>query len=384
MPRTPKFQFRKTASGWMVNVPATLSESGKRERHFHKTRDEAKEHASSLREKYASHGAGAAAIRPALAEDAARAMEILEQWGLSLTQAAQRVDAEMKKKEASVSFEEAGKAWVESLDGLRDRSIKSYEVTLNRLTAALSGRVLSTIPAEEIAAAIQQNGVASATQSLHRRNARAFWFWCAKKGWCEKDVFDGVPSPRKSSDKEIEFLTPDEACELLLVAEQAYPKAVPMYALALFAGIRAEELRRLDERHVTLEGIDMPAVVTKKGRRRHITPNKTLQAWLQVYPFRPCPNWKQVDCAIRRLAGWDVAASMLECPPEPSRGRWPQNALRHSHATYAIAAGEPLEKLLFEFGHVGGIEVLRKHYVGRATKKQAEEFFSLRPSMTAN
>lgn len=381
MPRAPKFQIRKTASGWMINVPATLSGTGKRERHFHKTRDEAKDHASSLREKYAAHGAGAAAIRPALAEDAARAMEILERWGFSLTQAAQRVDAEMKRKEASVTFEEAGGAWVESLDGLRDRSIKSYEVTLKRLTAALTGRILSTISAEEIAAAIQQNGVASATQSLHRRNARAFWFWCAKKGWCEKDVFTGVPSPRKGSDKEIEFLTPEEASELLLVAEQAYPRAVPMYALALFAGIRAEELIRLEERHVTLEGIDLPADVTKKGRRRHITPSETLKAWLRVYPFRRCPNWKQVDCALRRLAGWDVAASMLEYPPESTRGRWPQNALRHSHATYAIAAGEPLEKLLFEFGHVGGIEVLRKHYVGRATKAQAAEFFSIRPSL---
>jgi integrase len=384
MPRTPKFHVQQTTSGWMINVPATLSESGKRERHFHKTRDKAKEHASRLREKYASHGAGAAAIRPALAEDAARAMEILERWGLSLTQAAQLIDADMKRQEASVSVEEAGAAWVESLDGLRDRSIKSYKVTLKRFTSALSGRTMSTISAEEIATAIQQNGIASATQSLHRRNARAFWFWCAKKGWCEKDVFAGVPSPRMGSDKEIEFLSLDEASELLLVAEQAYPKAVPMYALALFAGIRAEELRKLEEKHVTLDGIDLPPAVTKKGRRRHITPNTTLQAWLRVYPFRPCPNWKQVDCAIRRLAGWDVAASMLECPPEPNRGCWPQNALRHSHATYAIAAGEPLEKLLFEFGHVGGIEVLRKHYVGRASKAQAAKFFALRPSMTAN
>jgi integrase len=367
----------------MINVPGTLSESGKRERHFHKTRDEAKEHASRLREKYASHGAGASAIRPALAEDAARAIEILKPWGLSLTQAAQRINVELEKQAASVPIEEAGEAWTKSLEGLRERSIKSYKVTLKRLTAALSGRILATISADEIAAAIRRDGIAPATQSLHRRNARAFWFWCAKKerGWCEKDVFDGVTEPRKSTDdKEIEFLTPEEASELLLVAEQAYPKAVPVYALALFAGIRAEELRRLEESHVSLEGIDMPAEVTKTGRRRHITPNETLRVWLDAYPFRPCPNWKPVDCALRRLAGWDVASSLLESPPDPSRGRWPQNALRHSHASYAIAAGEPLEKLLFEFGHVGGVEVLRKHYVGRASKKQAEEFFALRPS----
>lgn len=82
----------------------------------------------------------------------------------------------------------------------------------------------------------------------------------------------------------------------------------------------------------------------------------------------PGSNWRQVDCAVRRLAGWDVSAPLLEESPEATRGRWPQNALRHSHASYAsyaIAVGIPLETLLFEFGHVGGVEILRKHYLCR-------------------
>jgi hypothetical protein len=65
--------------------------------------------------------------------------------------------------------------------------------------------------------------------------------------------------------------------------------------------------------------------------------------------------------------------------PKPSRGRWPQNALRHSHASYAVASGVPLESLLFEFGHAGNHTLLRQHYVGRASKKQALEFFSIAP-----
>ncbi len=59
---------------------------------------------------------------------------------------------------------------------------------------------------------------------------------------------------------------------------------------------------------------------------------------------------------------------------------WKLNALRHTHASYAIAAGVALDSMLFEFGHVGGVETLRKHYLGRATKQEALEFYNLRPS----
>lgn len=379
MPRVPKFNITKTSSGWMVNVPASMTESCKRERHFHKTRDLAKDHAAQLREQHAKHGAAASTIRPSLAEDAIKASGILEPWGLSLTEAAQRIASVLEEQAASKTIEDAGKAWVRSLDGLRPRSIKSYKLTLGRLIETFSGRLMTNISADEISACIKSPGVSSATNALHRRNARAFWNWSAQKRWCDKSVFDDVEKPRKSEDKEIEFLSPGEVDVLLSTAEKFYPAAVPMYAVALFAGIRAEELKRLEEHHVTGEGIELSAKITKKGRRRYIELSETLKAWLSAYTFKPCPNWRQVDCAVRRLAGWDVSSELLDSPPEPTRGRWPQNALRHTHATYTIAIGAPLESMLFEFGHVGGVETLRKHYKGRASKKQAKEFFSLLP-----
>ena len=352
----------------MVNVPQSLTSTGKRERHFHKTRDLAKTHAANLREKTDEHGSGASLIKPSLAEDATRAAAILGPWGLSLTEAAQRIAATLERDSASMTIEAAGEAWIDGMDGLRPRSIKSYKVTLNRMTAELKKRSLSTVTAEELMASISGKESALGTYALHRRNARAFWYWSAKKGWCDKKTFESVDAPRKGEDKEIVFLTPEEALALLRTAEKSYPQAVPLYALALFAGIRAEELIRLETHHVTTDGIELPAQVTKKGRRRHIVPTATLKAWLAKHPFAPCSNWRQVDCAVRRLAGWDVAAPLIKEPPKPTRGRWPQNALRHSHASYAIAAGIPLESLLFEFGHVGGIEVLRKHYLGNDLK----------------
>lgn len=95
---------------------------------------------------------------------------------------------------------------------------------------------------------------------------------------------------------------------------------------------------------------------------------------VREHPFRPCSNWKRVDRAVRYLAGWNLAPA-----PDLVKPEWPKNGLRHSHASYAVASGASLDNLLFECAHTSKTEVLRSHYVGRASKKQATEFFAIRP-----
>jgi site-specific recombinase XerD len=386
MARRPAFKVTKTPDGWRVNVPASVAESGKRERHFHKTRDAAIAHASRLREQFQKHGEAAAIIRPSLAEAAVNAEKVLQPWGVSLVEAATIV-AEMRRREqASKRLDKAADAWLIACGGLRERTVGGYRQIANRLKEALGERLLATIAADELQKVLAPPGSSGAAVLGRIRNAKAFWRWAAKKGWCDVGVFSAVEAPKTIRDSDgIAILTPTESRLLLEVAETHYPDAVASYALHLFAGIRVEELRRIEARHVTPEGITLPAEVTKKGRRRHINPSPSLTAWLDVYPFKPCPNWREVDKACRRLAGWDLESRLLQRNadyqelPKPSRGKWPQNALRHSHASYAIAAGVPLESLLFEFGHTGGPAVLREHYVGRASKKDAIEFFSIGP-----
>jgi hypothetical protein len=60
-----------------------------------------------------------------------------------------------------------------------------------------------------------------------------------------------------------------------------------------------------------------------------------------------------------------------------------QNVMRHTHASYAVAIGTPIEKLLFEFGHRGNTDLLKQHYAGRASIKAAIEFFSIMPEGVA-
>jgi site-specific recombinase XerD len=255
---------------------------------------------------------------------------------------------------------------------------------------ALGTRLLATLTAEDLQKALAPAGTPATAAAGHLRTGKAFWRWSAERGWCEADSFKAVKLPKSTAEKgEIEILAPAEAEALLRVAEEHFPQAVATFAVQLFAGIRVEEIARMESEHITADGIELPASVTKKGRRRHITPSDTLTAWLEKYPFKPCPNWRETSAACRRLAGWDVMSVILrerlksgtiEQIPSISRGRWPQNALRHSHASYSVAAGVPLESLLFEFGHAGNPTILRQHYLGRTSKAQAAEFFRILPS----
>ncbi|MEI6674493.1 MAG: hypothetical protein WCO57_04880 [Verrucomicrobiota bacterium] len=371
-----------------MNCPASLSISGKRERHFFKTRDLAKAHATALREKSELHGKAAVAITPALAEDATLAEAVLKPLGASLLTAAWFFAAARKRDAQSKPLAAAVAAWLASCEGLRDRTLSCYGQTAKRLTAELGDKVLAGITADELQAAVCPLGSVGSSAAGQYRNARAFWKWAAGKKWCDATIFDQVESPRVNRDGEIEILTPEQAETLLRIAENNFPQAVPNYALQLFAGIRAEEITKLELEHVRADGIDLPSTVAKKRRRRHIVPSPTLAAWLERFPFAPCSNWKRVDRTCRHLAGWDVApAPEFYKPPAVKPGKkplprpaWPQNCLRHSHATYAIASGVPLADLLFEFGHVGGEAVLRTHYVGRSNKKDALAFFAIVPT----
>jgi len=390
MPRRAKFEITETDKGYKVDIPASLSTTGKRERHFFATKTAAKSHANQLKKQLAEIGSNASTIKPSLAEAAYHAVEILEPYGVSLVDAARMVADIYKARAASHTLTTACDAWLMVCESLRPRTLDGYTQTAAKLKTALGDKILATITADEIQAAVCPLGSSGAWMEGHLRNAKAFWRWSAKKGWCDKDVFNGVEKPKGTRETgEIEILTVAQAQNLLTVAAEHYPQAVASYALQLFAGIRAEEISRLEAKDVSADGIELGEEITKKGRRRHITPSDTLTAWLTRYPFQPCPEWEKVNASCRYLAGWKVkpdAATLKAHPLEDdyqTRPAWPQNVLRHSHASYTVASGAPLETLLFEFGHVGKTDVLREHYVGKVSKKSALAYFAIVPKGVA-
>jgi integrase/recombinase XerD len=382
MPKPARFRPTKTATGtWRLNIPAAFSESGRRERFFFPTREKAAAAAAALKEKREIFGTQATAISPSIAEAAVAALAVLEPYGIGLLEAAHHYRAAREAEAASKPTSAAIKLWLADVESkVRSRTLANYRQTSKRF-GFLGEKPLSAVTRDELQEIVAPPGMSATSAASHYRVASAFWNWSARRGWCDAAAFDKLEKPAKSQRKKIKFLQPEAAAALLAAAEKHYPQAVGMFAVGLFAGVRPVELTRLDPALVTADGIDVGADESKGISRRFITPCETLAEWLKAHPFVKVANWDRIWDACRRHAGWNVASEFtadLDLP-DPTRGPWPQDGMRHTCGTFHVARGTDLAGMAYWFGHTGGEATLRTFYVGKATKKTALEFFALRP-----
>jgi integrase len=384
MARVPKFGIRNTPRGWVVNTPAALSAAGKRERSYFPSRDQARQHAARLREAFLQYGGNASAIRPALADAAIAAEKLLEPLGIGLLEAVKRFVEAEKTARASVSVEKACEAFRTSGKRWSGSQATAYRLRCEKLSQAFRGRLISTIGGEELRRHLEvtTGGPGAFNQAL--RLVRAIWRWSAKppRKWCGGEAVDHI-EPQPVTSDEIGVLSYKQAASLMRAAEEHFPDTVPAFAIALFTGMRQAEIERLEPGDISTDGITVPAVSAKTKRRRFIQMPAPLVAWLEGYPIgdRVCPsNWRRKEKAVRRLAGWKVWSDLVPEPEPPENAPpWPGNALRHTAASVAVALGKPIEQLVFEHGHSGGLVMLRRHYLGVMTKAEAVKISSIGP-----
>lgn len=404
MPKIPALEpiYRANRKRWIVDVAATKSTTGKRYKATFKTRDAARDYIASI----TLASTPSPAIPAPIAAEADKARGILEPYGLDLVQAAREVAAALDalggsgsildackayrrthdEKVASKPLREAVSAFLVTRENLRDSTRRSYEYTLQRTLGPLADAILAEMTAEDLEAILAAKGPTS--RAMHRRTIGVFWKWAASppREWCRMDILQAVEAPRVSSDKDIAILKPEAAKALLKAAEATSPAAAVAFAIAIFGGVRMAELERLTWEAIGEDHIEIGRSIAKKHSRRLIPICPTLRAWIDTYrgeakdaePIVPS-NWREVSQAARRRAGWAVEARLLEDPPDPTRGPWPTNVCRHTCASAQVAIGTTLEELTFKFGHSGGHELLRAHYVSRLTRKDAVAILSIGP-----
>jgi len=397
---TPKFHAERKC--WMIDLPASRTASGKRTKMFFKSRDEARIHLEEINAEMP-----AAIIPTALAAEADKARSILEPYGLDIVQAAREVAAALEALgdagsilEAATTFRATYEArtlsvplgvavarYLDSKSDLRNTTLSSYRYTLERMLVSLHLEKCADITTAQLEALLAPK--APTARAMHKRSIRVFWKWASAtpRGWAKMETVDALEAIRISNDADIEILKPAEVKALLHAAELEGAGAAAAFALAIFAGVRMTELTKLTWGAVGDDYIEIGKSIAKKHSRRLIPICPTLRAWIDATRGDAedgrliCPpNWVDVSKSVRRRAGWDVAARLLVDPPKPTRGEWPTNACRHTCASTQVAIGTPLDDLTFKFGHSGGHDLLRKHYVSRLTKKDALAILSTGPN----
>lgn len=376
MPRPARFKYTRTERGWLVNVTAKHSASGKREQRYFPSREKAKEFAAELREKAEEHGKASSSIAPRLAEEATKAVDMLKPFGVSLLDVVSAYVESENERRASVTVKDATEAFKRAKEGLSEKQQSTIHYVCRHLVEDFPETTISEITTEALGEHIAKRTKGASAFNGKRRVLVTLWRWAASepRQWCKAHVAEKIEIAAVVS-AEIGILTSKEAAALMAAAEKHFPETVPAFAIALFTGMRQAEIERLKPGDITEDGITVPAVSAKTKRRRFIEMTPQLAAWLAAYPvgMTVCPpNWERKESAVRRLAGWKVWTNLVEpnSPPE-ELPVWPQNALRHTHATVALATGATLEGLTFAFGHTGGSAMLKQHYAGAISKKEA-------------
>lgn len=396
--------FIKARNRWRVDVPASKTDNGKRIRAHFKTREAAREYILKL-----DGPAPSAAIDPRLAMDADTARQRIEAAGLDMTlaeivaayveakaalngsgtllEAAQAFSRHHDARTSSKPLSDAVTAYLDAKEGtLRPATLKSYKYTLEKVLLPIHTETVSDITTESLVALLGHRKPTA--RAMHLRNLRTFWAWVCKapRGWASMAAVDALEYRKDAQNGDIDILSPSEVSALLSAAEIEGHAAAATYALAVFGGIRMNELSLLTWASVGEDHIEIGRDVAKKHARRLVPICPTLRAWIDAHrneskdeeSIVPA-NWADVSKSVRRRAGWDVAARLLTDPPKPTRGAWPANAPRHTCASVQIATGATLEDLTFKFGHAGGHDMLRAHYVSRLTKKDALAILSTGP-----
>jgi integrase len=398
--------FDKTRNRWRVVVPAGMSATGKRIRCWHKTRDAARSYVAAI----TAATSPAATIPPRLAAEADEARLLLEPFGRSLPEAVREFAAVLRtlgntgtpldaakawrsthdQRSASKRFWDAAEAFLVTREGLRADTLRGYRDHLKNGMAALHDVTLSDVTAEAINKALADRP--PAMRKAIQTTCGTFIRWAATppRQWCNAGILEGIDPVRITLDHDITVLTAAEARAVLCASESVSHPTAAAFALALFGGIRLRELGKLTWAAVSADHIEIGSSVAKRHARRLVPVCPTLSAWLAAHRDGAADtdsivgkNWIHNYPMARRRAGWSVKTIQRYDGPEPSRGGWPKNILRHTCASMLVAIGRPLDELVFGFGHSGGTQMLKRHYAGRLTRKDALAILAIGPGGSA-
>lgn len=142
---------------------------------------------------------------------------------------------------------------------------------------------------------------------------------------------------------------------------------VRYYALAYFAGIRPEEIERMNGREEELinlktRTITIPANISKTRQERQILVSDNLAQWLTAFPAPVIPtNFRRMNAKVRKH--FDLS----------------HDEARHSFISYHVAVNRSVGDAALQAGNSEAI--VKRHYLNLHPREEGAEFFRLSPDL---
>lgn len=274
-------------------------------------------------------------------------------------------------RRCKVTVAELAKEVVETKrkDGRSAKYIADLGQKLRRFCRDFGDRPIAAVEVGEIDKWLRDLDYLPKSRAQYRANIGVLFSHAERLGMIDKNPVLRTSKP-KLVDAPPEIFTVDELRALLDTANRETPDVLPMLAIGAFAGLREAEIQRLDWSEVDLarEHIEVKAAKAKSARRRIVPIQPNLAAWLTPYAVMKGPL---VPVGARRKL--DRVRKTTKLP------RWPNNGLRHSFASYRLAAIHDAPRVASELGHATP-QMLYSTYRELVRPEEAERYWNIEPA----
>jgi len=343
-----------------------------------------------------NHGTAAKLLSPADEQQAVSALRLLRDKGitLQLSEVVGDYITRWESRNASVTLDHAFTEYLKSLkrhhrSEVHQKSIKNVQDRF----AIVKDKLVADLKASDIEKGLE--GAAPSYRNAVLARIRAVLNFCMKGGrkWLTANPANDCEIITIKLG-EVAIYSVEEIAAVMETTARLHPELVPALALMTFAGIRPDhedgEIVKLAWEHLVLKDrekrIELPASITKIGKRRSVKIRPALQSWLKWHKERTKNDDDACKGLVCPLKGQRLRTKLREIFRETivNKGRQGeykvtriQDGLRHSFASYLVPIDGP-DKVEAELGHAGGREMLNRHYRSDVRTSVAKKFWLLR------
>lgn len=363
------------APGYRYVVDCLIA--GKRHRKFfkHGEKEQAETYAAAQRNSAANLATEDAALLAGQEQrqELAWCVRQLQGRGKTLREAVEHFLAYLDANDRSCSVSELVEALQHSKEreGKALRYLQDLASRLKRFEASFGTRPVASIQAVEISDWLAGLGLSPVSRANYRRLLVLLFNDGIRRKVCKDNPAKDSEKP-KLVESPVGILTVQQSAALL---ERCDERILAALAIGLFAGLRRSEIERLDWSEVKFSQgkIEIKAAKAKSARRRLVDISANLAEWLS--PRRETAGFVAPQGHLFR----DL---MEEARTAAGIKEWPNNALRHSYASYHLAKNSDIASLSMQLGHRGP-QMVFQHYREVVMPEEAEKFWQIAPASVA-
>jgi integrase len=344
-------------------------------RKFFKTRTEAEAEALRQRTLLERHSRALIGLSQREMSEIIEAKQKLAEYGETISDAVKhRVDYLERIRRCKITVAQLADEVIEAKrrDGMSADYLSDLQLRLRRFCRDFGNRPIAGITVEELDNWLRDLDGSPKSRANYRANVAVMFSYAVKRRMLDFNPVLHTAKP-KLIDRPPDIFTVNQLQGLLEAATRTAHDVVPMLAIGAFAGLREAEIQRLDWSEVDLARghIEVKAAKAKSARRRIVPIQPNLAGWLRPYAGR---SGRVVPAGARR--------KLDRVREEAGLARWPQNGLRHSFASYRLAAIHDAPRVAAELGHTSP-QMLYSTYRELVLPEEAERYWKLTPAAEA-